>query len=53
MKIGNLSVWTSAQEAAAIGCTHHARFFGVIPGFASDDSGGLPVGVSLRPVQLA
>jgi hypothetical protein len=25
--------WISARRAAEIGCTHHARFMGIIPGF--------------------
>ena len=38
MKIGNFSIWTTASEAAEIGATHHARMWGIIPGFACDGS---------------
>ena len=27
------TLWMSAKRAADIGCTHHARFMGIIPGF--------------------
>ncbi len=33
MKIGDFAIWTSAAEAKALGCTRHARMWGVIPGF--------------------
>ena len=25
--------WITADQAKALGCTHHARMFGIIPGF--------------------
>lgn len=28
--------WVSADKARALGCTHRARFLGVIPGFFSE-----------------
>lgn len=28
-----LQVWVTERQAKAIGCTHHARFMGIIPGF--------------------
>lgn len=28
-----LTLWTSARRARELGCTHHARFLGIIPGF--------------------
>ena len=33
MRIGEFSIWTSAIEAESYGCTHHARLFGIVPGF--------------------
>jgi len=44
MRIGSFAVWTSAQEAAGYGCTHHARIFGIIPGFIGECD-GLPLWV--------
>lgn len=35
MRIGNFLIWCSAAEAKAIGCTHTARMWGIIPGFSS------------------
>lgn len=28
-----MQLWVSAKKAKAMGCTHRARFMGVIPGF--------------------
>ncbi len=39
MKIGWFSVWTSAAEAKAYGCTHHATLFGCLPGFIGEVAG--------------
>lgn len=32
-----LQVWISAEKAASLGCTHRARFMGIIPGFIEPD----------------
>jgi hypothetical protein len=29
--------WMTAQRAKERGCTHHARFMGIIPGFIRED----------------
>ena len=26
--------WVSARKARSLGCTHHARYCGIVPGFA-------------------
>lgn len=39
MQIGNFMVWCSSGKAAEMGCTHHARLFGLIPGFFGDADG--------------
>lgn len=31
------SFFTTAAKAKSLGCTHHARFMGIIPGFYNDD----------------
>ena len=33
-----ISIWTSAAKAKQLGCTHHARFMGIIPGFFGIDT---------------
>jgi len=33
------SLWTTPAKAAALGCTHRACFFGLIPGFINPDDG--------------
>lgn len=38
MKIGNVSIWMGAKEAASYGATHHARLFGIVPGFYGEGS---------------
>ena len=35
----SFSLWTTPAKAAALGCTHRARFLGVIPGFMNLDDG--------------
>ena len=44
--------WVKPEEAAGHGCTHHARFMGIIPGFL-DPAGGLWISRSdlLNPVE--
>lgn len=37
IKIGKFAIWMSADEARALGCTHHARLWGIIPGFFSEE----------------
>jgi hypothetical protein len=32
-----LTLWMTAARARELGCTHHARIFGLIPGFWSDE----------------
>ena len=32
-----IKLWMTARKAAELGCTHHARFLGVVPGFFSPD----------------
>jgi hypothetical protein len=53
MRIGSFSVWTSEAEALEVGATHHARIFGVIPGFCSE--GEAPIWISrsdlLNPIE--
>lgn len=31
-----LQLWISSKQAKEYGCTHHARLFGIIPGFCAD-----------------
>ena len=31
--------WITADQAKQLGCTHHARMFGIIPGFFSPEMG--------------
>lgn len=33
------SWWTSAAKARALGCTHHARLMGIVPGFFAPETG--------------
>ncbi len=34
-----IQVWVSAKHAKEFGCTHHAKFMGLIPGFFSEENG--------------
>lgn len=34
-----IQVWVSAAQAKELGCTHRARFMGIIPGFFSEADG--------------
>lgn len=34
MQIGNFTLWMTAQRAAGLGCTNHAKIWGIIPGFS-------------------
>jgi hypothetical protein len=40
----NFQWWVSASKAKSLGCTHRARFLGLIPGFCS--TGDVPMWVS-------
>lgn len=33
-----ISLWVTARHARALGCTHHARFLGLVPGFFNPDT---------------
>lgn len=35
---GRVMWWCSASVALSLGCTHHARFLGIIPGFYNPDT---------------
>lgn len=52
MNIGNFCIWMSAKEAASYGATHHARIFGIIPGFFGvDDSIWIGRSDILNPIE--
>jgi hypothetical protein len=38
--------WISPRRALDLGCTHHARIFGIVPGFVGLDDGGGYIWVS-------
>jgi len=49
-----MAIWTTAAEARALGCTHHARIFGIIPGFYSvPENIWVPRSDLLNPVEDA
>lgn len=33
------SIWVSSRRAKSLGCTHRARFMGIIPGFLAPSDG--------------
>lgn len=35
IKIGTFAIWRSKKEAKGFGATHHARIWGIIPGFVA------------------
>jgi hypothetical protein len=39
IRIGRFTLWVKASQAESLGCTHHARLWGFIPGFAGDVEG--------------
>lgn len=45
--------WVSGQKAKDLGCTHHARMFGIVPGFVTLED--IPMWVSrsdlLNPIE--
>jgi len=49
VKIGWFALWVSAAEAKEIGCTHHARMFGIVPGFFGEID-GIPLWVARSDV---
>jgi hypothetical protein len=34
-----MQIWVSASKAKELGCTHRARFMGIIPGFYGENEG--------------
>lgn len=55
--MSGFTLWVSKRKAAEYGCTHHARIFGMIPGFVGDIETDCPMWVSrsdlLNPVEDA
>ena len=41
IKIGTFAIWRSKKEAKELGATHHARIWGIIPGFVANGPVGL------------
>jgi hypothetical protein len=57
MKPSSFAWWVSPRKAYDLGCTHHARIFGVVPGFVGLDDKGVYLWVSrgdwLNPIEDA
>lgn len=51
-----LTIWTTKRQALAHGCTHHAMWMGLIPGFIGDPDGDclwIPRSDLLIPLEIA
>ena len=46
-----VTIFYTAKKAKAFGCTHRARFMGIVPGYVSDDGLWVPVSDLLAPVE--
>jgi len=48
----NIKIWRTAKRAKEIGATHHARIYGIIPGFfAEDENLWVPRSDLLNPLE--